>query len=96
MMKEKKILLIDNDKEILKQVQLFFGRADWIILLAKSFENGLKKVQSEKPDIVIIDSVINGKSGLGILQSIKAKFPEINIIFMITNGSQPHINFYYE
>ena len=59
MMKEKKILLIDNDKEILNQVQLFFDRTDWIILFAKDFKNGFKKVQSEKPDIVIIDSVTN-------------------------------------
>ena len=88
-MKEKKILVIDNDKEVLNQVQFFFNKTDWIILLAKNFKDGLKKVQSEKPDIVIIDSVINGTSGLGILQFIKDKFPEISIIFMITNGSQP-------
>ena len=57
----KKILIVDDHKEIRKLVELTLRVEDYQILQAKNGEEAIKIVKAEKPDMIIMDVVMPGK-----------------------------------
>jgi len=87
-MKEEKILVIDDDDNILKIIQLNLEKLGYRVLLSEDGDDGFEKIQTVKPDLVITDFMIPGMSGIEILKKTKEKYPEIIVIFMTAYGSQ--------
>jgi len=87
-MKEEKILVIDDDDNILKIIQLSLEKLGYRVLLSEDGDDGFEKIQTVKPDLVITDFMIPGMSGIEILKKTKEKYPEIIVIFMTAYGSQ--------
>ncbi len=50
-----KILVIDDDKDLQETIRLILEKNDFEVISAYNPEEGLKKVQSENPDLVILD-----------------------------------------
>lgn len=62
-----KILVIDDDKEILFAISAICEYQGWIPLTASSVQEGVEKFKEIKPDIVLIDYHLpktNGIQGL--------------------------------
>jgi len=53
--KEKKILIIDDDPDFVKTTGIILKSAGYEIIEAYSGKEGLEKSESEKPDLYIID-----------------------------------------
>ncbi|NVM03265.1 MAG: response regulator [Candidatus Helarchaeota archaeon] len=87
-MKERKILIIDDDDNILKIIQLNLEKLGYHVLLSGDGEDGFEKIRMIKPNLVITDFMIPGMSGLEVLKKTKEKYPEIIVIFMTAYGSQ--------
>jgi DNA-binding response OmpR family regulator len=54
-MENAKILLVDDDPDLTKSMQAVLGSAGYKVDIAASREEGMAKVRSEKPDLVILD-----------------------------------------
>jgi CheY-like chemotaxis protein len=50
-----KILVIDDDKDFQETTRIVLEKNDFEVVSAYNPEEGLEKVQSEKPDLVILD-----------------------------------------
>ena len=50
-----KILVIDDDPDIALATRLVLEKADYIVVEARSSADGLAKVKSEKPDLIVLD-----------------------------------------
>ncbi|MCA1665362.1 MAG: response regulator, partial [Myxococcales bacterium] len=60
----KQILLVDDSVTIQRVVELTFAHeADYKVTAAKSADEGLQKARELKPDIVLADAGMAGKSG---------------------------------
>lgn len=84
----KKILVIDDDKEILYAMSAICEYAGWIPITVESVKEGIKKFKTEKPDIIIIDyhlPVISGIQGVKLLRAID---PDIPIIVLTVEEDQ--------
>ncbi len=70
--KEKKILIID-DSFVVRTVflHLLNKKSCHIVLEAADGEEGLKVIESEKPDLVLLDIVLPGMSGQDVLKNIR-------------------------
>lgn len=80
---EKKILIIDDEKDICKYEKLFFERWGFEVLTAQTGEAGIKLVKSKKPDMAIIDiHMEEGMDGLLALQKIRSLRPECKCIMV--------------
>ena len=88
-MEQKKILIIEDDKFLNKLYSDKLKREGFNVLVAISGDEGLAKVFSEKPDLVILDIVLPEKNGFDILSEIKLR-PETKDIpvLILTNLAQ--------
>ena len=67
----KKILVVDDNPPSLKIITMMLEQDGHLIITAKDGEEGVKKVISEKPDIVLIDTVLPGINGFEVCRQIR-------------------------
>lgn len=83
---EWKVLLIDDEDDIRDVVALTLEDAGYCVIQASNGETGLELCKTEEPQVVITDIRMPGISGLELLEIIKQKFPEIEVIVITAFG----------
>ncbi len=81
-----KIVLIDDEKDIRDVVSIVLEDAGFLVSTAPSGEQGLSLCQTEYPQIVITDIRMPGMDGIQVLQAIKEKYPDIEVIVVTAFG----------
>jgi two-component system alkaline phosphatase synthesis response regulator PhoP len=89
MAKPKKILVIDDDKFLLKLYSDKLQREGFEVPQSLSGEEGFNRVFIEKPDLVILNLILPGKNGFEVLSEIKLNPKTKNIpVIILTNLEQ--------
>lgn len=70
------ILIVDDEPNVLKSIKRLLIDSDYKILLASSGEEGLKKIESAKVDVVISDYRMPGMNGVEFLSKVKDISPD--------------------
>ena len=88
----KKILIVEDDTAILDIYKTVFGKFGFEVESASSGKEalsiieGIKKGESEKPVIVLLDLILPDMDGLDLLKAIKSNDVTKNIkVFIMTN-----------
>lgn len=69
-----KILMIDDDKDLQEATRIVLEKHNFEVVSAYDPEEGLKKVQSERPDLVILDVLMpNNYEGFKVAREIREK-----------------------
>ncbi len=66
-----KILVVDDDREMVELIQLFLNNAGYTTLSAFSGEEALEKTFAEKPDLILLDIMMPKIDGWEVLRRIK-------------------------
>ncbi len=69
---EAHILVVDDDKAIRELVKEYLDQNNFLISTADSAENAAKKINTIKFDLIILDIMMPGKSGLDFLKENKS------------------------
>ena len=85
-----KILVVDDDWNVLEFLKTFFEKKGNIALIAKSGEEALVLVDQERPTMALVDVTMPGMSGLELLQKIRAKMPDL-VVAKITGLHDEHL-----
>lgn len=80
-MKDRKVLIIDDDKQISKILRDYFKFENFEVILAYDGKEGLKKVKNSEPDIVILDIMLPGMEGWDVCKRIR-QYSNIPIIML--------------
>lgn len=85
----KRILIIDDDETIQTVVQ--FGikmAAGWDVLTAGSGTQGIQTAQREKPDVILLDVMMNDMDGIATFKALQAhaKTEQIPVILLTANA----------
>lgn len=78
-----KLLVVDDEKEICDFVRSFFEGQGLEVFSALSGKEALKIFEKEKPQIILLDILMNGMNGIELLRRIK-QLDKNNDVFMIT------------
>ena len=78
----KKILVIDDDKDVCLLMDRFLTRQQFIIEVASNGRQGLEKLNSFLPDLILTDFKLGDMNGGELLQSVKEKFPLLPVIII--------------
>ena len=84
-----KVLIVDDspmDRALVSG--LISKRIECQILQAEDGRDGLAKIESEHPEIVLTDLQMPEMDGLELVAAIKDRFPEIPVILMTAQGSE--------
>src|SRR3989338_2806471 len=81
---KKKILVVDDEPEIIEGLTESLSLLGYDVIGARDGKEALRKVQLEKPDLIILDVVMPGMHGADVCAALKAnpKTKEIPIIFV--------------
>ena len=82
----KQVLIVDDSEQIRERLITLLSESDQIHIAgqAGNVRDALGAIRRSKPDIVILDIRLPGQSGIGLLEEIKARYPEVAVI-MLTN-----------
>ncbi|MDM8522264.1 response regulator [Desulfococcaceae bacterium HSG8] len=81
-MKGYSILIVDDEKNILKSLGRVLMDENYHIVMAQSGEQGLSKLENYDADLIISDQNMPGMSGLEFLKKAKLKHPHIASIML--------------
>ena len=97
-MKDKKVLLVDDDQDILTSMQAAFEPTGAIIDMANNGNKAVELAERNQPDLVVLDMMLPGRSGFLVLEKIKAKKPrnEKPFVIMITGNQGKRHQMYAE
>src|SRR4029434_128020 len=79
----KKILLVDDDNDILTSMQAAFEPTGAIIETASNGNKAVELAEKSDPDLIVLDMMLPGRSGLLVLEKVKAKKPRNSKPFVI-------------
>ena len=80
---QKRILLVDDDNDILLSMQAAFEPTGAIIDIARDGNKAVELVEKNQPDLVILDMMLPGRSGFLVLEKIKARKPKNSKPFVV-------------
>ncbi len=69
-----KILLVDDDKNVIQVFSAGLTKEGYEIVTAYDGEEALSKVESESPDVVILDLMMPKLNGFEVLQQIRQRY----------------------
>lgn len=70
-MAKAKILVVDDDPDILDVVTTILESQDYEVVTARDGEEGLNKLKSEKPQVMILDLLMPKKDGFAVIRELK-------------------------
>ena len=71
-MSAKKILIIEDEPDIVELIAYNLEREGYRVISANSGETGLAKVISEHPDLILLDIMLPGMNGLDVCRRLKS------------------------
>ena len=98
----RKILLVDDDKGIIKLISQYLEKEGYEVYTAEDGPSGLKSFESFRPDLLVLDIMLPGFDGLELLSRIRqrsdvyvimltAKSDETDKIVGLTVGADDYI-----
>ncbi|GAB6164386.1 response regulator transcription factor [Thermostilla marina] len=87
---KKRILLVDDDAEIIESMRMALEAMGYEILVARDGNQGLAMVDRERPDLVILDMMMPKRSGFLVLERLRQSqaFPMRVIMITANEGSR--------
>ena len=81
------VLVVDDEQVLAKAIADFLARYRYAVTLNTTGEEGLRTIEKEPPDIVLLDYQLPGMDGLKVLRKIKETYPNIKVIMLTAYGS---------
>ena len=83
----KKILAVDDDKNILRLIQAYLEKDEYRIYNATDGNECFDMIEKERPDVILLDLRIPGMDGIAVMERIKKFYPDIPIVMMSAHGT---------
>lgn len=86
-MASRKILIIEDDKELSHITELELAHEGFSVATAFDGREGMEKIESEKPDMVLLDVMLPRLSGLEILRKLRNEMnSDLPVILVTARG----------
>lgn len=86
----KRILLVDDDQEIIESMRLTLESRGYQILVARDGNQGLAMAERENPDLLILDMMMPKRSGFLVLEKLLRSKPDLPTIMITANEGSRH------
>nr|WP_275951372.1 two-component system response regulator GlrR [Halomonas sulfidivorans] len=83
------VLLVDDDVSLLRLLGMRLESRGYRVTTAESGSEALRKLEAERPDIVLSDLRMDEMDGLALFQAIQREVPGLPVIILTAHGSIP-------
>ncbi|MCX7043902.1 MAG: response regulator [Candidatus Sumerlaeota bacterium] len=88
-----RILVIDDEEQVRKTLQLILEQAGYEVIGAPDGNVGIELFRKNPTDLVITDLLMPEKEGLETIMEIRRDFPDAKIIAISGGGREGALNF---
>lgn len=81
------VLIVDDEEMIIESLEGILSDDGFEVLHAFNGYEALKKIETESPDIVLLDIWMPGMDGIETLKEIKKNYPSLPVIMITGHGS---------
>jgi two-component system nitrogen regulation response regulator NtrX len=81
------ILIVDDEESIRRSVGDILSDEGYRPSAAGDGEEALRLVESDSPDLVLLDVAMPGRDGLDVLEQLRGTWPEIPVVMMSGHGT---------
>jgi DNA-binding response OmpR family regulator len=87
----KRILLVDDDPEIIDSMRTVLESRGYQILVARDGNQGLAMAEGDGPDLVVLDMMMPKRSGFLVLEKLRRSSPNpVRVIMITANEGSRH------
>ncbi len=92
-MSNETILIVDDEEDILELVRFNLARENYQLICASTGEDAMAIVKANLPDLIVLDLMLPGISGLEICRKLKAdpRTEGVSIIMLTARGEESDI-----
>lgn len=89
-MAKRKVLIVDDDPQVRKILNRMLSASDYEIYSAEDGQKAIDTVARCNPDLIILDIMMPGMSGIEVCKQIREDFPdrEIQVLMLSAKDSQ--------
>jgi two-component system, OmpR family, phosphate regulon response regulator PhoB len=89
-MPQPRILIIEDERGLIQSLTWYFNREGYETIVATDGQEGLRKAQTIIPDVVLLDLMLPGMSGLDVCRDLRAgeRTREIPIIMITARAEE--------
>ena len=78
----KRLLVVDDEPEICEFLKAFFEDRDYDVRTASSGLEALQMLETDPPQLMLLDIHMPGMDGMNVLRRVKASYPKIKVIMV--------------
>ena len=81
------VLLVEDEESIREAFTLSLTERGYVVQTSPNGEEGIRRFRSSPPDILVLDMVMPGLSGLDVLKEVRSDDPDIPVILLTARGT---------
>ena len=81
------LLVIEDDRSLREGLAMNFKFKGFKVLTASDGEEGMRKAFDERPDLIVLDLMLPGFSGLDILDELRSRGETVPVLILSARGS---------
>jgi DNA-binding response OmpR family regulator len=88
-----RVLIVDDEANIVISLEFLMEQAGYAVAIARNGDEALEKIESFRPDLVLLDVMLPGVNGFDILQRVRQQ-PEhrdMAIIMLTAKGREVEV-----
>ena len=85
----KKILIVDDDPNLLRLLGIRLSAAGYIVESAASAKIALGTLKSFQPHMIISDLRMEGMDGMALFEQVRQQYPQMPVVIMTAHGTIP-------
>ena len=78
----RRMLIVEDERDISDCLQQFFSARGFSVLSAFSGEEALEQLEEHDADVILLDILLPGLSGIEVLRRVKELHPRVRIIMV--------------
>jgi len=87
-MKKIKLLLVDDEEDFVKTLSQRMKKRDQESDIALDGKQALKKIEDERPDVLVLDLKMPEMGGMEVLRRVKKAYPDMQVIILTGHGTE--------
>jgi CheY-like chemotaxis protein len=86
-MSAKKILIVDDDKDLVASVEAFLGARGYAVTTAGNSKEAYKRIVTDQPDLIVLDVMMDyDEEGMVLASALKTDGPTRDIPIIMLSG----------
>jgi DNA-binding response OmpR family regulator len=86
-MSTKKILVVDDDNDLVASIEAFLGARGFVVTTAGNSKEAYKRIVEDKPDLIVLDVMMDyDEEGMVLASALKTDGPTRDIPIVMLSG----------